>query len=110
MVRAQFASLFLSSAIVMKQVAFMLVVAVLIDAFVVRILLVPIWMSLLADAAWWPRRFVSHGRLEFNIVQRPSQSDLSHCEDISNDILRQKSFVDNGDSARDTGHYSVLSG
>lgn len=37
-----------------KQIGFGLAVAVLVDAFIVRILILPALLSLLADATWWP--------------------------------------------------------
>ncbi|MFI9150997.1 MMPL family transporter [Streptomyces sp. NPDC053367] len=40
----------------MKQIGFVLAVAVLLDAFVVRILILPSAMLLLGEASWWPGR------------------------------------------------------
>ncbi|MFI6034179.1 MMPL family transporter [Streptomyces sp. NPDC051315] len=40
----------------MKQIGFVLAVAVLIDAFVVRVLVLPSAMLLLGEASWWPSR------------------------------------------------------
>lgn len=51
---ASFAALHL---IEMKQIGFSLAVAVLLDAFVIRVLILPALMLLLGEANWWP----SHG-------------------------------------------------
>ncbi|PWI13692.1 hypothetical protein DI272_05675 [Streptomyces sp. Act143] len=40
----------------MKQIGFVLAVAVLLDAFVVRIMVLPAAMLLLGEASWWPSR------------------------------------------------------
>jgi RND superfamily putative drug exporter len=40
----------------MKQIGFVLAVAVLLDAFVVRIMVLPSAMLLLGEASWWPSR------------------------------------------------------
>ncbi|MEU9156231.1 MMPL family transporter [Streptomyces sp. NPDC048417] len=40
----------------MKQIGFVLAVAVLLDAFVVRIMVLPSAMLLLGEATWWPSR------------------------------------------------------
>ncbi|MFG2130919.1 MMPL family transporter [Streptomyces sp. NPDC048751] len=40
----------------MKQIGFVLAAAVLIDAFVVRVLVLPSVMLLLGEASWWPSR------------------------------------------------------
>ncbi|WP_433171172.1 MMPL family transporter [Actinoallomurus sp. CA-150999] len=40
----------------MKQIGFSLAVAVLLDAFVIRLVILPAVMLLLGDAAWWPSR------------------------------------------------------
>lgn len=50
---ASFAALHL---IEMKQIGFVLTVAVLLDAFVIRMLLLPALMLLLGEANWWPSR------------------------------------------------------
>ncbi|MFI6284125.1 MMPL family transporter [Streptomyces sp. NPDC051018] len=51
---ASFAALHL---IEMKQIGFSLTVAVLIDAFIIRIVILPALMLLLGDRVWWPTRF-----------------------------------------------------
>ena len=51
-----FSGLLFSSVPVMNAWAFYLVVAVLIDTFVVRTLMVPAFMGLLGDWSWWPRQ------------------------------------------------------
>lgn len=50
---ASFAALHL---IEMKQIGFSLAVAVLLDAFVIRMLILPALMLLLGEANWWPSR------------------------------------------------------
>ncbi|MGW7539784.1 MMPL family transporter [Streptomyces sp. NPDC054770] len=40
----------------MKQIGFVLAVAVLLDAFIVRIMVLPSAMLLLGEASWWPSR------------------------------------------------------
>ncbi|MFE6713596.1 MMPL family transporter [Streptomyces sp. NPDC057695] len=56
---ASFAALHL---IEMKQIGFSLAVAVLLDAFVIRILVLPSLMLLLGEANWWPSRGVGRAR------------------------------------------------
>jgi RND superfamily putative drug exporter len=56
---ASFAALHL---IEMKQIGFSLVVAVLLDAFVIRMLVLPSLMLLLGEANWWPSRGVGRAR------------------------------------------------
>jgi RND superfamily putative drug exporter len=52
-----FASFVTSDSMILKQIAFALAVGVLIDAFVVRMTLVPAVLALTGRAAWWlPRR------------------------------------------------------
>ncbi|WP_369142298.1 MMPL family transporter [Streptomyces sp. R44] len=53
---ASFAALHL---IEMKQIGFSLAVAVLLDAFVIRVLVLPSLMLLLGEANWWPARGMS---------------------------------------------------
>ncbi|MFF5551438.1 MMPL family transporter [Streptomyces olivaceoviridis] len=40
----------------MKQIGFVLAVAVLLDAFIVRVMVLPAAMLLLGEASWWPAR------------------------------------------------------
>jgi uncharacterized membrane protein YdfJ with MMPL/SSD domain len=56
-----FSGLFLSEALILNQVAFFLVFAVLLDTFVVRTVLVPILMGVAGKHAWWPRPNVPDG-------------------------------------------------
>ncbi|MGI5198042.1 MMPL family transporter [Streptomyces sp. CA-288835] len=42
----------------MKQIGFVLAAAVLLDAFIIRILILPAAMLLLGEASWWPSRGV----------------------------------------------------
>lgn len=51
-----FASFVFLHIIEMKQIGFVLAAAVLLDAFVVRILVLPSAMLLLGEASWWPSR------------------------------------------------------
>lgn len=63
---ASFAALHL---IEMKQIGFSLAVAVLLDAFVIRMLVLPSMMLLLGKANWWPSRGV--GRAQHTAGQAP---------------------------------------
>ncbi|MGI5486041.1 MMPL family transporter [Microtetraspora malaysiensis] len=45
----------------MKQIGFSLATAVLLDAFVIRVLILPSAMTLLGRAAWWPFHPAPHG-------------------------------------------------
>ncbi|MEV5381628.1 MMPL family transporter [Streptomyces sp. NPDC052721] len=45
----------------MKQIGFVLAVAVLLDAFIVRIMVLPAAMLLLGEASWWPARAAGRG-------------------------------------------------
>jgi len=49
-----FFGLLLSSEIMLDQVSFFLVVAVLLDTFVIRTILVPVLLGLSGKYAWWP--------------------------------------------------------
>ncbi|GGN08160.1 membrane protein [Streptomyces fuscichromogenes] len=51
-----FASFVFLHIIEMKQIGFVLAAAVLLDAFVVRIMVLPSAMLLLGDVSWWPSR------------------------------------------------------
>ncbi|MGW0961766.1 MMPL family transporter [Streptomyces gelaticus] len=51
-----FVSFVLLHIIEMKQIGFVLAVAVLLDAFVVRIMILPAALLLLGEATWWPSR------------------------------------------------------
>ncbi|MER7403394.1 MMPL family transporter [Streptomyces sp. NPDC000070] len=51
-----FASFVFLHIIEMKQIGFVLAAAVLIDAFVVRVMVLPAAMLLLGEASWWPSR------------------------------------------------------
>jgi RND superfamily putative drug exporter len=53
-----FASFVFLHIIEMKQIGFVLAAAVLLDAFVVRIMILPAAMLLLGEASWWPARGV----------------------------------------------------
>lgn len=56
-----FSGLFLSEELILNQVAFFLVTAVLLDTFVIRTVLVPILMGFAGKHAWWPRPNVPDG-------------------------------------------------
>jgi len=56
-----FSGLLLSSEIILNQVAFFLVVAVLLDTFVIRTILVPVLLGLSGKHAWWPHPNVPDG-------------------------------------------------
>ncbi|MES9521994.1 MMPL family transporter [Streptomyces capoamus] len=68
---ASFAALHL---IEMKQIGFSLAVAVLLDAFVIRMLVLPSLMLLLGEANWWPSRGVRGGRRSTEQTPRTAQS------------------------------------
>ncbi|MFF2025780.1 MMPL family transporter [Streptomyces sp. NPDC058171] len=68
---ASFAALHL---IEMKQIGFSLAVAVLLDAFVIRMLVLPSMMLLLGEANWWPSRGVRRARGTAEQAPRPLQS------------------------------------
>ncbi|MFF3372672.1 MMPL family transporter [Streptomyces sp. NPDC002680] len=68
---ASFAALHL---IEMKQIGFSLAVAVLLDAFVIRMLVLPAMMLLLGEANWWPSRGVRRARPSTEQASRPLES------------------------------------
>ncbi|MCX5367048.1 MMPL family transporter [Streptomyces sp. NBC_00124] len=68
---ASFAALHL---IEMKQIGFSLAVAVLLDAFVIRMLVLPSLMLLLGEANWWPSRGVRRARRSTEQAPRPLES------------------------------------
>jgi RND superfamily putative drug exporter len=53
-----FASFVFLSLVEMKEIGFSLAVAVLLDAFIVRIMILPSALTLLGKASWWPSRAV----------------------------------------------------
>jgi RND superfamily putative drug exporter len=53
-----FASFVFLTLVEMKQMGFVLAAAVLLDAFIVRIMILPSALTLLGDASWWPSRGV----------------------------------------------------
>ncbi|MFH8791994.1 MMPL family transporter [Streptomyces sp. NPDC017941] len=53
-----FASFVMLHILEMKQMGFVLAVAVLVDAFVIRVMILPAALLLLGDAAWWPSKAV----------------------------------------------------
>ncbi|MFF0476927.1 MMPL family transporter [Streptomyces sp. NPDC004284] len=67
---ASFAALHL---IEMKQIGFSLAVAVLLDAFVIRVLVLPSLMLLLGEANWWPSR----------AARRPSEPERAGTRPVS---------------------------
>ncbi|MFD9723204.1 MMPL family transporter [Streptomyces sp. NPDC059072] len=66
---ASFAALHL---IEMKQIGFALAAAVLLDAFVIRILILPSLMLLLGEWNWWPSRGVRQVRPQASTERRPA--------------------------------------
>ncbi|CAL9668192.1 hypothetical protein SUDANB15_07307 [Streptomyces sp. enrichment culture] len=68
---ASFAALHI---IEMKQIGFSLAVAVLLDAFVIRMLVLPSLMLLLGEANWWPSRGVRRARRNTEPAPRPLES------------------------------------
>ncbi|MFD5259194.1 MMPL family transporter, partial [Streptomyces bobili] len=68
---ASFAALHI---IEMKQIGFSLAVAVLLDAFVIRLLVLPSMMLLLGEANWWPSRGVRRARRSSEEAPRPLES------------------------------------
>ncbi|MFI1696919.1 MMPL family transporter [Streptomyces bobili] len=68
---ASFAALHI---IEMKQIGFSLAVAVLLDAFVIRMLVLPSMMLLLGEANWWPSRGVRRARRTTEEAPRPLES------------------------------------
>jgi len=68
---ASFAALHL---IEMKQIGFSLAVAVLLDAFVIRMLVLPAMMLLLGEANWWPSRGVRRAHRTTEQASRPLES------------------------------------
>ena len=57
-----FVSVMFVSLVEMKQTGFGLAVAVLLDAVVVRIMILSALMTLLGDKSWWPSRAVLRAR------------------------------------------------
>lgn len=64
-----FSGLFLSKEMILNQVAFYLVSAVLLDTFLVRTVLVPILMGLFGKEAWWPRPNVPEGTRTYGYME-----------------------------------------
>ncbi|MEU8028931.1 MMPL family transporter [Streptomyces sp. NPDC049099] len=65
-----FASFMLLHLAEMKQIGFSLAVAVLLDAFVIRVMILPSALILLGNASWWPSRKVR--RAQRNAVPAPA--------------------------------------
>ncbi|MEV6684091.1 MMPL family transporter [Streptomyces sp. NPDC051130] len=59
-----FSSFIFLSLVEMKQMGFSLAVAVLLDAFIVRIMILPSALTLLGNASWWPSRGMRRARPE----------------------------------------------
>ncbi|MFF8290565.1 MMPL family transporter [Streptomyces sp. NPDC016309] len=59
-----FASFVFLSLVEMKQMGFVLAAAVLLDAFIVRIMILPAALTLLGAASWWPSRGMRAARAE----------------------------------------------
>jgi len=81
-----FCGLLFSQITSLNQVGFILVVAVLVDTFIIRILLVPSVLSLAGEINWWPGSLLCPGkgqrsiRLESNVVGNDYNKPIS--EDI----------------------------
>ncbi|GAA2329839.1 MMPL family transporter [Streptomyces kunmingensis] len=60
----------------MKQIGFSLAVAVLLDAFVIRVLILPALMLLLGKASWWPSRGVGRARQRAGSPTAPSLTNV----------------------------------
>ncbi|MFI8889055.1 MMPL family transporter [Streptomyces paradoxus] len=71
-----FASFVFLHIIEMKQIGFVLAAAVLIDAFVVRVMVLPAAMLLLGESSWWPSRAVR--RALAVPEKRPSSRPAAH--------------------------------
>ncbi|WP_172387910.1 MMPL family transporter [Streptomyces sp. MNP-20] len=68
-----FASFVMLHILEMKQMGFVLAVAVLVDAFVIRVMILPAALLLLGRATWWPSKAVRHAeeRLTRGYVPQP---------------------------------------
>ncbi|GAA2138668.1 MMPL family transporter [Kitasatospora kazusensis] len=55
----------------MRQIGFSLAVAVLVDAFVIRIMVLPALLTLLGEASWWPSRQLGLRRAARTPARRP---------------------------------------
>lgn len=75
-----FSGLVMSSMNVLVEFGFMLIFAVLLDTFIVRVFLVPSLVSLLGKANWWPRQKVVATKDEFDVSDEVDE--LRH-EEIS---------------------------
>ncbi|NGO48081.1 MMPL family transporter [Streptomyces ureilyticus] len=60
----------------MKQIGFVLAAAVLLDAFVIRVLILPAAMLLLGEASWWPSRGVRRPVRERREAARTPVADV----------------------------------
>ncbi|MEV0220225.1 MMPL family transporter [Streptomyces sp. NPDC050704] len=72
-----FASFVFLHIIEMKQIGFVLAAAVLLDAFIIRIMILPAAMLLLGEASWWP----SHG-----VRRRPEPSRREDAKSPTADV------------------------
>ncbi|MFJ8824166.1 MMPL family transporter [Streptomyces sp. NPDC102467] len=60
----------------MKQIGFSLAVAVLLDAFVIRVLILPALMLLLGNASWWPSRGMGGARRQTGTPVAPPLANV----------------------------------
>ncbi|WP_367045584.1 MMPL family transporter [Streptomyces sp. Je 1-332] len=63
----------------MKQMGFVLAAAVLLDAFVIRVMILPAALLLLGRATWWPSRAIR--RAEQRVAERYGAREVPHAPD-----------------------------
>lgn len=73
-----FASFMLLHLAEMKQIGFSLAVAVLLDAFVIRVMILPSALILLGGTAWWPARKLRRARTDAATGGRPAPAPASY--------------------------------
>ncbi|MCC2274673.1 MMPL family transporter [Streptomyces sp. ET3-23] len=69
-----FASFVFLNLVEMKQMGFSLAVAVLVDAFIVRIMILPSVLTLLGKASWWPSRGMRRAQSAPAVRSVPAQA------------------------------------
>jgi RND superfamily putative drug exporter len=80
-----FASFVFLNLVEMKQMGFVLAAAVLLDAFIVRIMILPSAMTLLGEASWWPSRGMRRVHVQ--------QAGMTGSEPIASDVRRESGRV-----------------
>jgi uncharacterized membrane protein YdfJ with MMPL/SSD domain len=73
-----------SSQLLLNQTAFILVVSVLIDTFVVRTVLVPILLGVTRSQSWWPR---SLPEIRVDLEQRRKEKEVRRGEGEESAVL-----------------------